>query len=949
MIRASFPTTGIRFLCRILIWVGFWIVSIPTQGAPEVPSSQPSDWTLRRFDSQQGLAQLRVQALSRSPEGWIWCGTLRGLQRFDGRTFETLPNREFGAPDQASITLVAAGPEDDLLIGYEYHHLMRRHRGQWAAVDSSETRLKTGIRVCAYVSIDLCVVCDAPGSGWSINRIVALPPTGSLSNAPAWKLRPVATFTEDIDKNCIIVQAGPGRALIRRANGSWLEIRASGHPQPLAASDQSRYEDHYQRVRTADLGPQPWLDGDSDGLWIGSDRDGLVHMAPPAIEFWRHPEAARHRDIYSLDASADGSVWFSLEHAGRWAALHWKDGKYIGKQELAVSGSILALPDGSAAVVRDLYLPEKAICLMNDLSMETRPLPAIAGRAYLSKGHSGRFWIGSATNVLESADLKNWKPLELPRLPSIHRATWLSVLELTNRNLWIGSIGYGALQISNGIPVLHNTSNGAPSNILNPSLEDPDGTLWFGSTAGLVRYRRGQWFRFGPEHGLAEPLTIGVVDDLHGRLWIHGHQGIAGIHRSELEAVADGRAAQFRLFRPRNGAAWVTECNAGPPSAARDSHGNLWFATVAGAMRVPREQLVATPKPAPSITSAAAASGTFWRGILKGSTRQLDCPPDADQVLDFTLANPGRAEAEIAPIQYRLEGIDSSWRTAPSDGYIRYHQLPSGRLTLRIRSAEGGEDIESSITLLIPTRWYHTWAFRIGAGGLFVALTGLYFQQRHARAKVVMEAEYRRHNHARRWQIARDLHDGIGVGLARISILASQTHPSLSTTAQRLIRDLDELVWLTDPERDSLNSTINYLVAAAERQLIGLPIELAFQIPDSLPEIIISGDARRHLIQIVHGALSNVIKHSGATRVELRVQTTQTDLTLEFIDNGCGFDPANQSPERSGLRSFRERSARLDGRFTCQTAPGQGTHLIFEFTSLNLAADLIPGPLPPSA
>jgi signal transduction histidine kinase len=212
-----------------------------------------------------------------------------------------------------------------------------------------------------------------------------------------------------------------------------------------------------------------------------------------------------------------------------------------------------------------------------------------------------------------------------------------------------------------------------------------------------------------------------------------------------------------------------------------------------------------------------------------------------------------------------------------------------------------------------------------------------------------MEAEYRRHNHARRWQIARDLHDGIGVGLARISILASQTHPSLSTTAQRLIRDLDELVWLTDPERDSLNSTINYLVAAAERQLLGLPIELAFQIPDSLPEIIISGDARRHLIQIVHGALSNVIKHSGATRIELRVQTTQTDLTLEFIDNGCGFDPANQSPERSGLRSFRERSARLDGHFSCKAAPGQGTHLFFEFTYQNLAADLIPGPLPPSA
>ena len=949
MSRASFPTTGIRFLCRLLVCLGCWILSIPTQGAPEVSSRTPSDWTLRRFDSRQGLAQIRVQALSRAPEGWIWCGTLRGLQRFDGRSFETLPNREFGAPENGSVTLVAAGPEDDLIVGYDYHQLVRRHRGRWGTVDASEVGFQMGMRVCIYVSSNLCVSTDAPSTKWVIHRIEPVSSTGSSSNTPAWKIRPISTFDSDIDQDCLLVQAGPGRALVRRTNGSWLEIRGSGHPRPLTGSERSSYEGHYQRVQAADLGPQPWLDGDSDGLWLGSDREGLVHLAPPAVEFWTQPGSPRNKDAYALDASADGSVWFTVESRGQWAAVHWKDGRYLGARDLKDSGSILALPDGSAAVVRDRQMPEKGLCRLTDLSLETHPLPDMAGRAYLSKGHSGRFWAASATNIVESTDLQNWKRLELPRIPGVPRGTWLSVLELTNRSLWIGSVGYGALHLSNGIPVLHNTTNGAPSNILNPSLEDPDGTLWFGSTEGLVRYRRGRWFVFGPEHGLAERLALGVLDDLQGRLWIHGHQGIAGIHRSELEAVADGRASQFRLFRPRNGAAWVTECNAGPPSAARDSQGNLWFATVAGALRVPREHLVATPKPTPSITSAAAASGTFWRSILKGSARHVDCPPDADQVLDFTLANPSRAEAEIAPIQYRLEGIDSSWRTAPTDGYIRYHHLPAGRLTLRIRSSEGGDAAESTLTLFIPTRWYNTWAFRTGAGGLVVALTGLYFQQRHARTRVFMEAEYRRHNHARRWQIARDLHDGIGVGLARISILASQTHPSLSATAQRLIRDLDELVWLTDPERDSLNSTINYLVAAAERQLLGLPIELAFQIPDSLPEIIISGDARRHLIQIVHGALSNVIKHSGATRVELRVQTTPTDLTLEFIDNGCGFDPANQSPERSGLRSFRERSARLDGRFSCQAAPGQGTHLIFEFTYLNLAADLIPGPLPPSA
>jgi signal transduction histidine kinase len=800
-----------------------------------------------------------------------------------------------------------------------------------------------GIRVCVYLSSDLCVSCDSPSQKWIISRIEALPTTASISNAPAWTLRPLSTFASEIDRNCTVIQAGAGRALVRRTNGSWLEIRGSAQPRLLPASEVLPREDHYRRVQAADFGPQPWLDGDSSGLWLGSDRDGLIHLGPPAVEFWTHPQSTRSRSIQAIDASAEGSVWFTVEDRGDHSALHWRGGRFVGSNGPASFSSIVALQDGSAFASGNQFT-----YALTDVSIESRPLPSTSDRSHLSKGHSGRFWIASGTNLSESTNLRDWRPLELPRVPAIRNATWLSVLELTNRHLWIGSIGFGALHLSNGVPFLHNMSNGAPSNILNPSLEDPDGTIWFGSTEGLVRYRRGTWFRFGREHGLAESLALGVVDDLHGRLWVHGHQGVAGIHRSELEAVADGRSTQFRLFRPRDAAAWVTECNAGPPSSTRDSQGSLWFATIAGALRVPREQLVAIPRPAPTITSAADSGGVFWRDILKGSVRRLDCPPDADQVLDFTLANPGRAESQMAPIQYRLDGVDQSWSTAPADGRIRYHHLSAGRLTLRIRSAEGGDAAESAISLSIPTRWYNTWSFRTIAAGLFAALAGLYLQRRHARTRYLLEQEYRQQTQARRWQIARDLHDGIGVGLARISILASQSHPTLSTTAQRLIRDLDELVWLTDPQRDGLNSAINYLVAAAERQLQGLPIELRFQIPDSFPDIQISGEARRHLIQIVHGALSNVIKHSRATQVEFRIGTTPTGITLEFIDNGCGFDPLNQPAERSGLRSFRERSARLDGTFSFQTAPGQGTRLTFVLTYANLSADLIPGSLPPA-
>lgn len=916
-----------------ILWRWFCLGSFLTAfAAPVAPvPDDPQRWILRAFDSRHGLSQNRVQALSRSPDGWIWCGTLRGLQRFDGRSFETLPSSEFNGSEHADITLVAAGFGDDLLVGFNYHQLMLRRHGRWSAIDAGQALSDMSVRVAVFLSEDLCVVCPSPARQWSIARIKP----NTATNAPVWTLTPVARFDAGTNQDFHLVQAGPGRALIRQPDATWLEVTRSGTPRSLPPTDSSNLEERHQRVRAAEMGPQPWIDTGPDGLWLGSDRDGLVHLAAPSVEFWTHPSSNRHRNVSALDAAPDGSVWFTIDAGHERSAVRWKDGKLTAPHEPALITSLAALPSGTILATSPTELHR-----FNPHSIHKQPLPPSSGQTYLSKGHSGRVWLASATTIVESTDLSTWRALPLPNLPVSRNITWLSVLELTNRNLWIGSIGYGAVLLANGFPQSHTTANGAPSNILHPVLEDPDGTVWFASTAGLIRRRNGTWFRFGPEHGLPEPLVLGALDDLHGRLWVHGHQGIAGLLRSDLEDIAAGHVSTLRPFRPRGAAAWVTECNGGPPSSARDTHGNLWFPTTAGALRVPREQLGSSARPAPSVSNAAIPKGIFWREILQGPTDSLQCPHDADQMLELTLAYPGAAGFDFAPIQYRLDGIDPFWTTAPADGRIRYHHLSAGNHTLRLRPAEGGSSAESVLKVLIPTRWYNTWAFRILAVGIGVGIIGVGVQHRYVLSQERLAATYRQQANARRWQIARDLHDGIGAGLARISILSNQSHPTLAATAQRLIRDLDELIWLTDPERDGLDATASYLITAAERQLLGLECQLQIEVPDQFPPLQIAGQARRHLIQILHGALSNVIKHSRATMVILRIRNTSENLILAIQDNGVGFN--SQSPHtqtRSGLRSFHERTSRLNGSFTCTTSPGNGTHLTFTFPLRNLRAD----------
>jgi signal transduction histidine kinase len=76
----------------------------------------------------------------------------------------------------------------------------------------------------------------------------------------------------------------------------------------------------------------------------------------------------------------------------------------------------------------------------------------------------------------------------------------------------------------------------------------------------------------------------------------------------------------------------------------------------------------------------------------------------------------------------------------------------------------------------------------------------------------------------------------------------------------------------------------------------------------------------------VQEALSNVVRHAQATRVEVTVEARAGDLTLRVSDNGRGIHPAELAdPQSLGLLGMRERVMLLAGEFKLDSAPGQGT------------------------
>jgi signal transduction histidine kinase len=88
------------------------------------------------------------------------------------------------------------------------------------------------------------------------------------------------------------------------------------------------------------------------------------------------------------------------------------------------------------------------------------------------------------------------------------------------------------------------------------------------------------------------------------------------------------------------------------------------------------------------------------------------------------------------------------------------------------------------------------------------------------------------------------------------------------------------------------------------------------------------------LLRIVQEALTNVVKHAGATEVIVSVRHIDGRLRLSIEDNGSGFDPeriAGTDGTRGwGMATMRERALAVGGTFHVRSLPGLGTHIIVE-------------------
>jgi signal transduction histidine kinase len=214
-------------------------------------------------------------------------------------------------------------------------------------------------------------------------------------------------------------------------------------------------------------------------------------------------------------------------------------------------------------------------------------------------------------------------------------------------------------------------------------------------------------------------------------------------------------------------------------------------------------------------------------------------------------------------------------------------------------------------------------------------------QQRTAELRQEMrereQAEHQRALAQERARIARDLHDDLGSNLTEITMLATagpgskwpaedaaERMETIAGKSRTLVNALDEIVWAVDPNRDTLASVARYLASYAEEFLSGLKMACRVQIPNSFPDLVVSGEVRHHLFLAVKEALNNAIRHGNANEINFRVRVSADCLVISINDNGSGFDTSERS-SGYGLLNLRNRLEHLHGRCELESTPGAGT------------------------
>jgi len=613
-------------------------------------------------------------------------------------------------------------------------------------------------------------------------------------------------------------------------------------------------------------------------IYLGTMGGGLVEITDRVRRVYTTEDGLAHNRVWALCTARDGTLYIGT-HAG---VNTLKEGRLqtVFLEEIDPSGRVYAIHEASDGVF--YFATYGGILTYKDRVVAPLYEEADAGRSSVyavCEGREGEIYFGTGGGVV----VYRGGEVEIP--PSVE---WF-----TETRVW--SVHQGS-----------------------------DGTMYFGTNgAGLFIMKDGFTPDGRPEvldvsNGLSDNTVYGILEGEDGLLYLTTNRGVNVVDFS-------GDEPSVRNLGYSDGLA-SDECNQG--TAFLDSRGRMWISTNRGVSCYdPAYDRPNTVPPKVHITRVRLYEDDLPLGSFAG--RPEFAHRDNYFKFDFIGTNPPAPDA--VTYRYRLSRIDRDWVEAQQN-LVQYTALQHGEYTFEVKARNewGYWSEPTALRFAIAPPYWETWWFVLlvvlAAGGTITFL--VLNRVRHLLALEKL-----------RTKIAADLHDDIGAGLTEISIMSevvAQKLPDdqrglvktelggISTASRQLVNGMSDIVWLVNPQRDSLHDLIARLGDAYNESLRSSNVSLKVRNLESLKNVRLGMERRQHVFLIFKEAIHNALKYSGCSEITLDVEARGSRIEIRLADDGKGFDPSKVS-SGNGLRNMRDRASKIKARFAIDSSPGRGT------------------------
>jgi signal transduction histidine kinase/ligand-binding sensor domain-containing protein len=292
---------------------------------------------------------------------------------------------------------------------------------------------------------------------------------------------------------------------------------------------------------------------------------------------------------------------------------------------------------------------------------------------------------------------------------------------------------------------------------------------------------------------------------------------------------------------------------------------------------------------------------------------------------------------------FHLSSKEKSWEQNGYNAMYNIANLSAGDFTLKVTVFyPGGIYPSNTITYQFTIRqpfWKQWWFIVLAiatAALILFSITRAYFVRKMEQQKAAAEKQQALEKERNR--ISRDIHDDLGSGLTKIAILSEVakqqiTNPdkvkeqlnNISSSSRELVDNLQDIIWVLNPQNDTLDSFAAYIREYALKFFEPLSVEVTFQYPAEFSTVKLGEEKRRNIFLTVKESFNNIAKHAWCNKLEIIITEAPEKVTIQIEDDGKGFNELQVRLFANGLKNMQNRIEQIGGQYTITSNPGKGT------------------------